>query len=83
VRELRNVAERSTHRWLATGQNHPIDTIVLDPFASAHRPPEALTHNPSAEPRTPTLDATHPFDLQAEITRLEREAVERQPTPPG
>lgn len=36
VRELRNVVERSLYRWPRVDE--PLDAIILDPFASPHRP---------------------------------------------
>jgi psp operon transcriptional activator len=48
VRELKNAAERSVHRW-----SHPaakVDEIILDPFASPHRPPAPVAAEPSAPP---------------------------------
>jgi psp operon transcriptional activator len=41
VRELKNVVERSLHRWARP--EAPVDEIVFDPFASAHRPFAAPT----------------------------------------
>jgi psp operon transcriptional activator len=37
VRELKNVAERSVHRWPRLDER--VDEIVFDPFDSPHRPP--------------------------------------------
>ena len=36
VRELKNVVERSLYRW--PHGSEPLDTILLDPFTSPHRP---------------------------------------------
>jgi psp operon transcriptional activator len=56
VRELKNVVERSLHRWARP--EAPVDEIVFDPFASAHRPSAAPTPASSvvAAPR-PTAPA--------------------------
>ena len=51
VRELKNAVERSVYRW-----PHPaakVGEIVLDPFASPHRPPPALPAAPAAAARAP------------------------------
>lgn len=50
VRELKNAVERSIHRWPRPGE--PVDEIVLDPFASPHRPvtPSAADTPPAAAP---------------------------------
>ncbi len=55
VRELKNAVERSVHRWQRAEE--PVDQIVLDPFASPHRPSVPV---PDAAPlpapaATPTL----------------------------
>ncbi|QYJ70026.1 phage shock protein operon transcriptional activator [Shewanella sp. FJAT-51649] len=36
IRELKNVVERSVYR--SSGENRPIEQIILDPFASPYRP---------------------------------------------
>lgn len=41
VRELKNVAERAVAHWRS--REEPIDAVVLDPFASPHRPASAPT----------------------------------------
>src|SRR5579883_1246924 len=49
VRELENTVERSVHRWQRPEE--PVDQIVLDPFASPHRPPVAV---PTVTPAPPS-----------------------------
>ncbi|MGH8153873.1 MAG: phage shock protein operon transcriptional activator [Rhodanobacteraceae bacterium] len=78
VRELKNVVERSVHRAAA---DEPVDAIVLDPFASAFRPPaEAEPAHPgpaSVEPAATKQPVALPCDIKAETTRVEVELIER------
>lgn len=80
VRELRNVVERSTHRRLAAdGASRPITELVLDPFASPHRPGTTLpgsgsTANVDGRSDLPALPSTA-FDLQAHLAALEKNAA--------
>jgi psp operon transcriptional activator len=48
VRELKNAVERSLYRW--PRPDEPLDEIILDPFASPHRP-----ESPAAAPRSVAL----------------------------
>ncbi len=45
VRELRNVVERSVYRMADPSQK--LNAILLDPFASAHRPGSTVAENPA------------------------------------
>jgi psp operon transcriptional activator len=77
VRELKNVVERAVYR--AVDPEQPIDTIVLDPFASPFRPrsqpfrdeaaPAGIAE--SATPETPSL----PYDFFAHIAEVEQTAL--------
>ncbi|HYM01434.1 MAG TPA: phage shock protein operon transcriptional activator [Stellaceae bacterium] len=55
VRELKNAVERSVHRW--PRPDEPVDEIVLDPFASPHRPPPAAAALRPEEPEPPAPPA--------------------------
>jgi psp operon transcriptional activator len=73
VRELKNVVERSLHRW--PRPEEPVDDIVFDPFASPHRPVRAAPTVRESTAASPTLP---PAPLEA-VSFLERVAqYERQ-----
>ncbi|WP_075181868.1 phage shock protein operon transcriptional activator [Pantoea sp. 1.19] len=63
IRELKNVVERSVYRH--GDVNHPLDTIILDPFAHPHA---ASTAGPP-----PEKEATLPLDLRRWQYQQERE----------
>jgi psp operon transcriptional activator len=71
VRELKNVVERSVHRWPRPGAK--VDEIVLDPFASPHRPPAALPAEAAApQPLPPpTLAADRESSFPARVGAFE------------
>jgi psp operon transcriptional activator len=48
VRELKNAAERAVYRWPDPDQ--PVDSIILDPFASPYRLDAPATDDPSKPP---------------------------------
>ncbi|MEM9706769.1 MAG: phage shock protein operon transcriptional activator [Pseudomonadota bacterium] len=53
IRELKNVVERSTYRWLAAERDDPIDLISIDPFEGALPAQSAFALKP---PATETTD---------------------------
>jgi psp operon transcriptional activator len=80
VRELKNVVERAVYR--AERPDRPVDTVVLDPFASPWRP-VALSESgrmhpeqrPKPTPETPTgpfLEDVRKFEIGLLTTALER-----------
>jgi psp operon transcriptional activator len=84
VRELKNVVERAVYR--AERPDRPVDTVVLDPFASPWRPvslSESGQENPrepKPNPETPIgqfpagqfLDEVRKFEINLLTTALER-----------
>jgi len=77
VREVKNFAERVTHRALAVSLTDPVmfNQAALDPFSSPFRPaaPEAAASKPAAgtaaQPDTPPLDGafedlTHTYEMR-------------------
>jgi psp operon transcriptional activator len=80
VRELKNVVERAVYR--AERPDRPVDTVVLDPFASPWRPvglsESERTHpgqRPKPVPETPTgpfLEEVRKFEIGLLTTALER-----------
>ncbi|MFT9099747.1 MAG: phage shock protein operon transcriptional activator [Zymomonas mobilis subsp. pomaceae] len=62
IRELRNVIERSLYRW--NDENRPVDTIILDPFASPWRPhhiKKLQTDIVKENPVSPSQQASSPL----------------------
>jgi len=84
VRELKNVVERAVYR--AERPDRPVDTVVLDPFASPWRPVslsesgQANPREPKPNPETPIgqfpagqfLDEVRKFEINLLTTALER-----------
>src|SRR5579883_3495722 len=66
VRELKNAVERSVHRWLRAEE--PVDQIVLDPFASPHRPPAPT---PAAAPSPPLAASAATGDFLERVRAFE------------
>jgi psp operon transcriptional activator len=67
VRELKNAVERSVHRWPRPDTR--VDEVVLDPFASPHRPPPPATSvapaASAAHPRVPEAEGAFPDRVRA------------------
>ncbi len=88
VRELKNAAERTFYRWVADGNEGPIDAAVIDPFEGPFRPPPSLAGQPttSSAPKHLETAAQAPipipsapaasFDLRKRLGVVEREWVE-------
>ena len=80
VRELKNAVERSVHRW--PRPDAKVDEIVLDPFASPHRPlpatpPSAATAAiRAAPPREAASDRSFVVRVRAFEEKLLGEALE-------
>ena len=83
VRELRNAVERSVYRWGQAGK--PVDTIVLDPFASdwAPRAASAATTSPTVSTAPAQAPVTAPpaedgpvTDLRATVDAYEKRLLE-------
>ena len=72
VRELRNAVERSVYR--AADPEAPVSAIILDPFASPHRPGKAPAPTPSPPPAAATPDAGGSFDEK--VAAFERVLLE-------
>ena len=74
VRELKNVAERSVHRWA-----HPdakVDEIILDAFASPHRPPGPIAAPPlSADASPRARDAGGDVSFLARVRAFEEKLL--------
>lgn len=79
VRELKNAAERSVYRWFSTGNDGPVDMVVIDPFADGATLPAALSTKPDNAQQQPKPASSPPpgptYDFQAYLERLEKEAV--------
>ena len=70
VRELKNAAERSFHRWIATGGAGPVDAVVIDPFpagAGVQTPPSQDAPLRGESPKS------FPIDLRRALNEAERE----------
>ncbi|MFN0024441.1 MAG: phage shock protein operon transcriptional activator [Parvularculaceae bacterium] len=72
VRELKNTAERSLYRWLAKSRRGPIDDIVLDPFAGAHRAPSSLANQTASAAPPAELPPALRYDFRKELDRVEK-----------
>jgi len=76
VRELKNVVERSLYRW--PRPDAPVDEIVLDPFASPHRPTAApiaaLTTAPASS--APSADDAGETAFLARVHAFERRLLD-------
>jgi psp operon transcriptional activator len=79
VRELKNVVERAVYR--AERPDRPVDTVVLDPFASPWRPVSLSesgrtpSEQPTPAPETPTgqfPDEVRKFEINLLTAALER-----------
>jgi psp operon transcriptional activator len=80
VRELKNAVERSVARAVVLGDlDTPIDTMVIDPFESPHRPQTTLPAR--AEPKKSAVSAADPpplsSDLKSALADFERDLLER------
>jgi psp operon transcriptional activator len=74
VRELKNAAERSVHRWPHPGAK--VDEIILDPFASPHRPLAPIAATPlSATPEAPPRDAEEDVSFLARVRAFEQKLL--------
>jgi psp operon transcriptional activator len=73
VRELKNAAERSVHRWPDPAVK--IDDIILDPFASPHRPPAPIAAaGPPALPQ-PVHEALEDVSFLARVRNFEEKLL--------
>ncbi len=77
VRELKNTAERSLYRWIASGETGPIGTIVLDPFAGAHRAPAPFAEKSGAEAPGAEAPPGPRYDFRGELDRVEKRWAEQ------
>ncbi|EWY39154.1 ATPase AAA [Skermanella stibiiresistens SB22] len=81
VRELKNVVERAVYR--AERPDRPVDTVVLDPFASPWRPaapagaPAAGAPVPAPSASSPPVPVDFPEAVRAFETGLLHAALER------
>jgi psp operon transcriptional activator len=74
VRELKNVAERAVAHW--SSPDTPIDAVILDPFASPHRPAAAAIA--AAVPEAASPARAEPLltnDYRAAVRSLGREIL--------
>lgn len=78
IRELKNVVERSLFRW--DDSEHPVDTIIIDPFlspftdepaTSAIAEEEKVIASPSKEP----VEFHAPVDFHTQVQQLERQLL--------
>ena len=73
VRELKNVVERSLYRWRYP--NAPLDDIVLDAFASSHRPAMTAAAPPPEHPAAPAASGDFLGRVAAYEQQLLKEAL--------
>lgn len=79
VRELKNAAERTFYRWIADGNEGPIDAAVIDPFEGPFRPPASLAAAGNSAPH-PSREATQPtMSTPAPAPRPPEECPEESP----
>ncbi|MFV0596983.1 phage shock protein operon transcriptional activator [Shewanella sp.] len=74
IRELKNVVERSVYR--NSGENRPIEQIILDPFASPYRP---ITRVRTRERQVTTTQSPQVSAAVAAITTDTEVAVSSEP----
>ncbi len=80
VRELKNTAERAMFRWANADQTEQIETITLDPFATAfikHEMPNDPIERPhSVHPAPETKSVPQAaFDLRERLDQIEKNLV--------
>lgn len=83
IRELKNTVERSVYRWLHL--DHPIDTILFDPFSSPYRPQKSYvtkgdkkgseTISPLSEEIVSDPFFEFPLDIKAKVQEFEIELI--------